>query len=76
MAATVAVVLFGLPLLFLLFQSGQPILARRRGDFPRWKDHDAYQQALERLLSDLGSRGHSRPGHLEAPYSACPVSGA
>lgn len=29
---------------------------RRRwhiGDFTRWKDHDAYQQAFERLLRDL-----------------------
>jgi hypothetical protein len=23
------------------------------GDFSRWKEHDAYQQAFERLLRDL-----------------------
>jgi hypothetical protein len=23
------------------------------GDFTRWKEHDAYQRALERLLRDL-----------------------
>jgi hypothetical protein len=48
MAAPVAVVLFGLPLLFLLFQSGQPILARRRGDFTRWKEYDAYMSGPSR----------------------------
>ena len=26
---------------------------RHVGDFTRWKDHDAYQKALERLLRDL-----------------------
>jgi hypothetical protein len=26
---------------------------RHIGDFSRWKDHDAYQQAFERLLRDL-----------------------
>ena len=25
---------------------------RRVGDFTRWKEHDAYQKALERLLRD------------------------
>jgi hypothetical protein len=25
----------------------------RPGDFTRWKDHDAYQKALDRLLRDL-----------------------
>jgi hypothetical protein len=25
----------------------------RFGDFTRWKDHDAYQKALDRLLRDL-----------------------
>ena len=25
----------------------------RLGDFTRWKDHDAYQKALDRLLRDL-----------------------
>jgi len=26
---------------------------RRFGDFTRWKKHDAYQKALDRLLRDL-----------------------
>jgi hypothetical protein len=26
---------------------------RHIGDFTRWKDHDAYQKALDRLLRDL-----------------------
>ena len=26
---------------------------RHIGDFTRWKDHDAYQQAFQRLLRDL-----------------------
>jgi hypothetical protein len=26
---------------------------RHIGDFTRWKDHDAYSKALERLLRDL-----------------------
>jgi hypothetical protein len=26
---------------------------RNVGDFTRWKEHDAYQKALERLLRDL-----------------------
>jgi hypothetical protein len=26
---------------------------RNIGDFRRWKDHDAYQKALERVLRDL-----------------------
>ena len=26
---------------------------RNIGDFTRWKEHDAYRQALERLLRDL-----------------------
>ncbi len=30
---------------------------RHIGDFSRWKDHDAYQQAFERLLRDLKSEG-------------------
>ncbi len=30
---------------------------RHIGDFSRWKDHDAYQEALERLLRDLKSEG-------------------
>jgi hypothetical protein len=28
-------------------------LPRRRGDFTRWKEHDACQKAFERLLHDL-----------------------
>jgi hypothetical protein len=28
-------------------------LTRHIGDFSRWKDHDAYHQAFERLLRDL-----------------------
>lgn len=30
-------------------------IRRRRhiGDFTRWKDHDSYQKAFERLLRDL-----------------------
>ena len=27
--------------------------SRNIGDFRRWKEHDAYQKALERLLRDL-----------------------
>jgi hypothetical protein len=27
--------------------------ARNTGDFTRWKGHDAYQKALDRLLRDL-----------------------
>jgi hypothetical protein len=30
---------------------------RHIGDFSRWKDHDAYQQALKRLLRDLKAEG-------------------
>jgi hypothetical protein len=30
-----------------------PALARRLGDFTRREEHDAYRQALERLLRDL-----------------------
>ena len=26
---------------------------RHIGDFTRWQEHDAYQEALERLLRDL-----------------------
>jgi hypothetical protein len=32
------------------FHRGQLILG---GDFTRWKEHDAYKEALERLLRDL-----------------------
>jgi hypothetical protein len=28
-------------------------LAYNIGDFTRWKDHDAYQKAFDRLLRDL-----------------------
>jgi hypothetical protein len=28
-------------------------IQRNIGDFHRWKDHDAYQKALERMLRDL-----------------------
>jgi hypothetical protein len=31
--------------------------ARHIGDFSRWQDHDAYQQAFERLLRDLKAEG-------------------
>lgn len=31
--------------------------SRYIGDFSRWKDHDAYQQAFERLLRDLKAEG-------------------
>jgi hypothetical protein len=31
---------------------------RHIGDFTRWKDHDAYQKAFQRLLRDLqGEKG-------------------
>ncbi len=30
---------------------------RHIGDFSRWKDHDAYQEAFERLLRDLKAEG-------------------
>jgi hypothetical protein len=30
---------------------------RHIGDFSRWEEHDAYQQALERLLQDLKAEG-------------------
>jgi hypothetical protein len=32
---------------------------RHIGDFVRWKDHDAYQQAFQRLLRDLKAEGGS-----------------
>ena len=46
----------------------RPLRGQRHiGDFTRWKEHDAYQQALERLLRDLkveagGARGSWRDG--------------
>jgi hypothetical protein len=30
---------------------------RHIGDFSRWKEHDAYQKAFERLLRDLKAEG-------------------
>jgi predicted transcriptional regulator len=27
--------------------------SRHIGDFPQWKDHDAYQKAFDRLMRDL-----------------------
>ena len=37
------------------FRSGGETTKRTRhiGDFTRWKEHDAYQKALDRLLRDL-----------------------
>jgi hypothetical protein len=32
---------------------------RHIGDFTRWKEHDAYRQALERLLRDLRTEANS-----------------
>jgi hypothetical protein len=29
---------------------------RNIGDFRRWKDHDAYQQAFDRVLRDLKAK--------------------
>jgi hypothetical protein len=58
---------------------------RNIGDFRRWKNHDAYQKALERVLRDLkmAQLGHkarsvaavvpvragSRPGRTKTPTS-------
>jgi hypothetical protein len=42
------------------FAGGWPALIRRRkhiGDFKKWKQHDDYQEALERLLHDLKAEG-------------------
>ncbi len=33
---------------------------RHIGDFSQWKDHDAYQQAFERLLRDLKAEGENK----------------
>lgn len=41
-------------------ETGWPALVRNTrhiGDFTRWKDHDAYQAAFERLLRDLKAEG-------------------
>jgi hypothetical protein len=35
---------------------------RHLGDFTRWKDHDAYQKALERLPRDLKVGASPAPG--------------
>jgi hypothetical protein len=46
------------------------------GDFTRWKEHDAYQKALDRRLRDLRvEKGVALPRSLGGPYSACPASG-
>jgi hypothetical protein len=34
---------------------------RHIGDFRKWKDHDSFQKALNRLLRDLNPRGDSKP---------------
>ncbi len=46
-------------------------LRRRRhiGDFSRWKDHDAYQQAFTRLLRDLQQAESSPPRPEEQPQA-------
>ena len=45
-------------------EGGWPALIRNTrniGDFTRWKRHDAYQKALDRLLRDLKAEA-SKPG--------------
>ena len=37
----------------LLVEAGNERAGARPGDFTRWKEHDAYQKALDRLLRDL-----------------------
>jgi hypothetical protein len=40
--------------------------SRHIGDFTKWKDHDSYQKAFDRLLRDLkagGSRGRGVKTH-------------
>jgi uncharacterized protein YjbI with pentapeptide repeats len=61
-------------------KAGWPALlknTRNVGDFTRWKDHDSYQKAFERLLRDLKARGiakaRERPNATEA---AVPVENA
>jgi hypothetical protein len=34
---------------------------RHIGDFTRWKDHDSYQKAFERLLRDLEAEVAPQP---------------
>jgi hypothetical protein len=36
--------------------------SRHIGDFSRWKEHDAYQRAFERLLRDLRAGEAKRAG--------------
>lgn len=55
-------VLFPVRLDEAVLETNQPWAAEIRrtrhiGDFTRWKDHDAYQQAFERLLRDLKAEG-------------------
>jgi hypothetical protein len=33
---------------------------RHVGDFSKWKDHDSYQKAFERLLKDLKTEASTR----------------
>jgi hypothetical protein len=35
---------------------------RHMGNFLKWKDHDAYQKAFERLIRDLKSENICTPG--------------
>jgi hypothetical protein len=37
----------------MIHVTGQPTWACRLGDLTRWKEHDAYQKAFDRLLRDL-----------------------
>jgi hypothetical protein len=41
---------------------------RHVGDFTRWKDHDSYQKAFERLLRDLKTEEPAKPTYM-APNS-------
>lgn len=52
-------------------KAGWPALlknTRNVGDFTRWKDHDAYQKALGKLIHDLKAKDSGRPSYL-APDS-------
>ncbi len=43
-------------------RAGRPVLLKNTsnvGDFTRWKDHDSYQRAFERLLRELKAGGES-----------------
>lgn len=47
-------------------KTGWPALlknTRNVGDFTRWKDHDSYQRALEKLLRDLKAEEDSGPSY-------------